>query len=138
MSAASSLGLRPCFADLDALVPRVADIGVTSTSTVFEPGTAATATTAFPRFSDGTALTTYGPSGRRGCDCWDIYVSIGKKTKRKTLGSQCLVVQLHVIRLELTFAGLHAFRPHVNNIFAAASSTLLEPSTARSATTDSA
>ena len=54
---------------------------VTSTSAVSEPRTAATATTAFPRFSNGTALATYGPSGRRGRDCRDIYVSIGKKNK---------------------------------------------------------
>ena len=84
MSVASSLGLRQCFADLDALVPRVVELGLTSTPTVSEPRTTATATTDFPRFSDGTALATYGPSGRRGRDCWHIYVSIGKKIKRKS------------------------------------------------------
>ena len=47
-------------------------------------------------------------------------------------------MQLHVIALGLTFAGLHAFRPHVINIVAEKSSTALEPSTARGATTDSA
>ena len=47
-------------------------------------------------------------------------------------------MQLHVIGLELTFAGLHSIGPHVINIFAAKSSAVLEPSTARSATTDSA
>ena len=51
---------------------------------------------------------------------------------------QYLVMHLHVISLELTFAGLHAFRPPVINIFVTNSSTLLEPSTTRSATTDSA
>ena len=46
-------------------------------------------------------------------------------------------MQLHVISLELTFAGLRAFRPPVINIFAAKSSAIIDPSTARSATTDS-
>ena len=49
-----------------------------------------------------------------------------------------VVMQLHVIGLELTFARLHAFRPAVIDIFVAISSAVLEPSTARSATTDSA
>ena len=47
-------------------------------------------------------------------------------------------MQLHVIGLELTFTGLRAFRPLVIDTFAAKSSAVLEPSTARSATTDSA
>ena len=47
-------------------------------------------------------------------------------------------MQSLVIGLELTFAGLHTFRPLVVNILAAKSSAVLEPSTARSATTDSA
>ena len=47
-------------------------------------------------------------------------------------------MKLHVIGLELTFACLHAFGPYVINVFAAKSSAVLEPSTARSAATDSA
>ena len=47
-------------------------------------------------------------------------------------------MHLHAIGLELTFAGLHAFRPPVSNISVADSSAVLEPSAARSATTDSA
>ena len=39
---------------------------------------------------------------------------------------------------ELTFAGLHALRPLVHSISVAGTSTILIPSTARSATTDSA
>ncbi len=42
------------------------------------------------------------------------------------------------LALELTFAGLHALKPPVINIFVAGSPTVLMPSTARSATTDSA
>ena len=53
MSAASSLGLRQCFARTDALVPRVTEVGVASTSAVSEPRTAATTTTAFTGFPDG-------------------------------------------------------------------------------------
>ena len=59
-------------------------------------------------------------------------------SNRKMLSSQRLDKQLHVIGLELTFAGRHAFMPPVINIFAAKPSTVLEPSTARSATADSA
>ena len=42
------------------------------------------------------------------------------------------------ISLELTFAGLHALRPLVINVSVAGTSTVLIPSTAGSATTDSA
>ena len=38
--------------------------------------------------------------------------------------------------VQFTFAGLHAFRPTVMEFFVANSSTILEPSTAGSATTD--
>ena len=45
----------------------------------------------------------------------------------------------HFIGLELTFAGLQAFRPHViNKSFYLTSPTILKPSATRSATTDSA
>ena len=55
-SADGCLGLRPCFAGLDALVPRLIKFGVTSTSTVSEPRTTATTATAFSRFLDGAAF----------------------------------------------------------------------------------
>ena len=41
-------------------------------------------------------------------------------------------------KIEPTFAGLHTLRPHVISLPVAGSSTVLKPSTARSATTDSA
>ena len=44
----------------------------------------------------------------------------------------------NVVSPELTFAGLHALKPPVSRITVACSPTVLEPSTARSATTDSA
>ena len=44
----------------------------------------------------------------------------------------------HTISLELTFAGLHTFKPPVTNVFVDGTSTVLKPSTPRSATTDSA
>ena len=62
MSAPSSLGLR--FAYVDALVPRVAELGVISTSAVSEPRTTATTTTVFSRFLDSAAFGTYGTDGR--------------------------------------------------------------------------
>ena len=45
---------------------------------------------------------------------------------------------IHPIALELTFARLHALKPAVIIVSAAGASAVLEPSTARSATTDSA
>ena len=101
---------------------------VTTTSAVSEPRTAVTAATTFPRFHNGATNTAFGPDGRRRRDC---------EMNRKTLSSQCLDIQLHVIDLELTFAGRHAIGPPVIDIFAAKSSAVLEPSTARSAATDS-
>ena len=66
--ATGSLGLCPCFADPDALVPRVIELGVVSTSAVSEPRTTATATTPFARFLDGTAFGTHrADGGRRPC-----------------------------------------------------------------------
>ena len=44
----------------------------------------------------------------------------------------------HAIGLELTFADLDALRPPVINVPVADTSAILKPSTARSATTDSA
>ena len=45
---------------------------------------------------------------------------------------------LHVISLELTFAGLHALRPPVVNVYVAGTSAFIKPSTVRSAATNSA
>ena len=126
--------MRPCFTGLDAVVPRVINLDSTSSPTVSEPRTAAATTTAFPRFRDGAALATFGPAGCRRRGCCNLYVNIRQETNKVTLSSHCLVMQLHLMGLELTFAGLHAFRPLVINTFA--SSAVLEPSTARSATTD--
>ena len=57
--------LPPCFAGLHALVPRVIDFFVPYTSAVSEPRTAATATTNFPGFRDGTTFWAHGTDGRR-------------------------------------------------------------------------
>ena len=45
---------------------------------------------------------------------------------------------LYVVSLKLTFAGIHAFEPPVHNVSVPASSAVLVPSTAGSATTGSA
>ena len=47
-------------------------------------------------------------------------------------------MQLHDIAIELTFTGLRALKPTVISVFVADTSAVLIPSTARSATTDSA
>ena len=65
MFANGCLELHLCFACLDALVPRVIQVDVTSTPAVSEPGTAATATTYFPGFRDDAAFGTLGTDGRR-------------------------------------------------------------------------
>ena len=66
-----SAGLRECFADTDALVPRVIMFHISSTSTVFEPRTAATATTSFAGFLDGAAFEANGTGCRRR-DYWRL------------------------------------------------------------------
>ena len=63
---AGCLQMRPCFADPDALVPRVTRaFCVTSTSAVSGPRTAATATTVLTRFRDGAAFRACGTDCRR-------------------------------------------------------------------------
>ena len=57
--------LRPCSADLHALVPRVTKVRGTCASTVVEPRTAATATARFARFLDDAAFQACGGGGRR-------------------------------------------------------------------------
>ena len=56
--------------------------------------------------------------------------------ERKTLSGHCLHVNVHITGLELTFTGINAFRPSVINFFGPKSPAILEPITARSATTD--
>ena len=68
LSAHGCLELHPCFAGLDALVPRVIKLDVTSTPAVSEPRTTATTATTFPRFRDDAAFGAYALDGRlRGC-----------------------------------------------------------------------
>ena len=71
---------RQCFAGLDARVPSVNELRVTSTSAVSEPRTAATAATPFARFPDGAAFVTYRTDSRR-CDCWVLMRGSVKETK---------------------------------------------------------
>ena len=56
MLAGDCLESHSCFAGLNALVPCVIEVGVTRASTAFEPGTAATTTTRFPRFDNVAAF----------------------------------------------------------------------------------
>ena len=83
LSADGSLGLRPCFACLDALVPRVTKLlGVTSTSAVSKPRTIATTTTRFTRSRDDATFGACRTDGRRR-DCGCAYIGIGQ-TNRNT------------------------------------------------------
>ena len=73
--------MRRCFAGLDALVPRVIKLGVTSTSAVSGPRTAATATTSLAGLASYAAFGAYGPDARlRGY--WCAYVVIRKKNAK--------------------------------------------------------
>ena len=113
-------------------------LGVPSTSsTVSEPRTTSTAATRFPRFRDDAAFGTYGTDGRRRGSC--VYMQALVKTHRlKHENSHLLVherIYLHRASLELTFAGVDALRPLVISVSVAGTSTMLVPSTARSATT---
>ena len=82
MSADDCLGLRQCFARLDALVPRVIKLGITHTSAVSEPRTTATAATRFSRFRDDTTFETYGTECRRR-GCWCLQYVCGHWSKHK-------------------------------------------------------
>ena len=68
------------------------------------------------------------------------YAGIGKKKKSRKKGKYYNRHgdMLHDIIIGLTFAGLHAFKPHVIYVFVCSTSAVLVPSTVRSATTDSA
>ena len=90
MLTTSSLGLRLCFAGLDALEPRVIELGVTSTATVSEPRPTATATTPFARFLDGSTLGAHRACGRRR-GCWCLYLGISHLVKEKRENSHCMV-----------------------------------------------
>ena len=78
----SSLGLRPCFTGLDALVPRVTKFCVTRNCAVSEPGASTTATTSFTRFLDDAAVGT-GETVNSCSDRWCLYVGIGQDDKEK-------------------------------------------------------
>ena len=74
------LGLRPCFAGLDALGPRVMKLSVTRASAVSEPRTSATATTTFTGFLHGAAFGAHRTDDRRR-GCWCSYVGISQRQK---------------------------------------------------------
>ena len=78
LSGASSLELRRCFAGLDALVPRVTQLGVTSASAVSEPRTAEAAATDLARFPDSATGGTFNPGGNRP-GCYNLYMCTGKR-----------------------------------------------------------
>ena len=71
-------------------MPSVVNVGVTSTSTVSEPRTSATATSDFARFLDGAASVAYG-NGDRRLVCWWFYVALFK-THRENLSTVPLTV----------------------------------------------
>ena len=66
-----------CFAAPDALVPRVIKFHIVITSAGSEPRTAATATTSFAGFLDGTAFEANGIHCRRR-DYWRLQMGIGQ------------------------------------------------------------
>ncbi len=71
-----------------------------------------------------------------------VYMWALVKDKKREMLHQSMVSlsddYLHIISLELTFAGIHTFEPPVINVAVAGTATVLKPSTSRSATTESA
>ena len=69
-----------------------------------------------------------------------VHMQLLAKEAKEMLNSNCLVISSHIyaIGLELTFAGLQTFKPPVFDISVDATSTVLKPSTTRSAATNSA
>ena len=144
------LELSSRFASPNALVPRVLNLFVASgsRSTFFEPRTAAATATHFPGFLDGNAFAAYRTDG----DCWRFtcgklmweivkYRERGNEGRRR-VGNRpkcnCSRYFIELVSLELTFACLHSVKPPVTQVSVGNTSTLLVPSAARSATTDSA
>ena len=130
-------GPHPCFACLYAFVPRVLESCLTSTSAVSEPGTAASATTAFPRFRDSGAFMAFCTDGR-GRSFWCVLCRNWSKTETRKLYNSHQSILLHRMSLGLTFAGIRALRPPVIYVFVCSTSAVLIPSAARSAAADSA
>ena len=133
--------LRPLFfADLDTLEPRVAKLFVSfvsSSPTVSVPRTTATTTTLFARFLDGAAYGARRDGGRRRSRCC-VCSGISQEKSEK---SHCVVwsrIYLRCFGLTFFFAGIGALGPLVLNVFVLGRSAFLVPSTARSATADSA
>ena len=78
--------MRPCFAGLNTLVPRVMKFRVTRSPAISEPRTTAATAAHFPRFLDSTAVRAYGNEGR--CyGCWCSCMKIGERKNRLTLKS---------------------------------------------------
>ena len=126
------LGLPPCFAGLQALVPRVIRLGVTSTSTLAEPGATAATTTHLTGFLCDAAFRAYGTDSR--CQDCNMRTSI-QRLRAIRYTSHRAKMYLHTSSLELTFAGLRALDPRVVNVSIASTSAILIPSTTGSATT---
>ena len=138
LSADGCLEPRPCFAGLDALVPRVMELCVTSSSAVSEPRTTATAATDFSRFRDRAAFGAYQTDCRgRGCSSGytGIWLKHTRKEKRNNRCSECARMYLHGFSLGLTCASLKPLKPPVASVPVADTSAILKPSTTRSATT---
>ena len=125
-----------CFAGPNALVPRVIKVCVTGTSAGSEPRTAAAATGNFARFLNDSALGAYETHGR--CrDCWCWHVENGETCEDKNAMKVTIASKGIAVHPRLTFAGLHALQPAVTHVSVAGTSTIIIPSTTRSATTDS-
>ena len=60
-----------------------------------------------------------------------------KTQREKHFNSNWVKMYLNTVNIELTFAGIRAFKPPVINVSPASTSAVIIPSTTRSATTDS-
>ena len=124
------LGLRPCFAGLQALMPRVINVCVAVTSAFIEPRTSATTTTDFSRSLRYTAFQAHRIDCRHHGRCvWACMCQ--RHEQQHAINSQSDGARL-------TVTGLRALKPTVLDVSVISTSTVIEPSTARSATTGSA
>ena len=118
-------------------------LGIASAIAVAEPRATATAATDFPGFRDDAAFGTCGTDGRcRACSRVYVDISQNMNTKKwKHENSRSMAgerIYLPDIGLRLTFANLDAIKPPVISVTVAGTSTILIPTTTRSAATGSA
>ena len=121
-------------------MPRVTKVCFRNTSAVSEPRTTAATTATFAGFQNDAALEANETERHCRDSCFERVENGQAHEETNNIMKVTISVSKHahsVVHLRLTFAGLHALKPAVIHVLVASTSTILVPSTARSATTDS-